>query len=72
MYSLGVTGTYLGDYFGILMDDLVTGFPFSVVGAPMYVGSTMSFLGTAVLVGRWGGGGVDGVGGGGVLGGVEV
>lgn len=28
---------------------MVTGFPFNVVGAPMYVGSTMSFLGTALL-----------------------
>jgi phosphatidylethanolamine N-methyltransferase len=49
MYALGVTGTYLGDYFGILMDDMVTGFPFNVTGAPMYVGSTCSFLGTALL-----------------------
>ena len=24
MYALGVTGTYLGDYFGILMDHRVT------------------------------------------------
>ncbi|PKX94464.1 bifunctional phosphatidyl-N-methylethanolamine N-methyltransferase/phosphatidyl-N-dimethylethanolamine N-methyltransferase [Aspergillus novofumigatus IBT 16806] len=30
MYALGVTGTYLGDYFGILMDAPVTGFPFNV------------------------------------------
>ncbi|KAJ9627678.1 Phosphatidyl-N-methylethanolamine N-methyltransferase [Taxawa tesnikishii (nom. ined.)] len=27
MWALGITGTYLGDYFGILMDDMVTGFP---------------------------------------------
>jgi len=52
MWALGVTGTYLGDYFGILMDDMVTGFPFSVCGAPMYYGSTMSFLGTALLFGK--------------------
>ncbi|KAF4309722.1 Phospholipid methyltransferase [Botryosphaeria dothidea] len=52
MYALGVTGTYLGDYFGILMDAPVTSFPFNVTGSPMYWGSTMSFLGTALLFGR--------------------
>jgi len=52
MWALGVTGTYLGDYFGILMDEMVTGFPFNVCGAPMYYGSTMSFLGTAILFGK--------------------
>ncbi|KAI9738618.1 MAG: Phosphatidyl-N-methylethanolamine N-methyltransferase [Cirrosporium novae-zelandiae] len=52
MYTLGITGTYLGDYFGILMDDMVTGFPFSVCSAPMYYGSTMSFLGTALWFGK--------------------
>ena len=49
---LGITGTFLGDYFGILMDSMVTGFPFSVTSAPMYWGSTMSFLGTALLYGK--------------------
>jgi methylene-fatty-acyl-phospholipid synthase len=43
--ALGVTGTYLGDYFGILMDKMVTGFPFNVMDNPMYNGSTMCFLG---------------------------
>ncbi|KAK7535474.1 phosphatidylethanolamine N-methyltransferase [Phyllosticta citricarpa] len=52
MYALGVTGTYLGDYFGILMDHRVTSFPFSVCDAPMYVGSTLSFLGTAIWYGK--------------------
>lgn len=52
MWALGVTGTYLGDYFGILMDDKVEGFPFNVTGAPMYWGSTLSFLGTALYKGR--------------------
>jgi phosphatidylethanolamine/phosphatidyl-N-methylethanolamine N-methyltransferase len=52
MWALGVTGTYLGDYFGILMDDIVTGFPFNVMASPMYYGSTMSFLGTAILFGK--------------------
>lgn len=52
MWALGITGTYLGDYFGILMDDMVTGFPFNVTDAPMYYGSTMSFLGSALLFGK--------------------
>lgn len=52
MWALGVTGTYLGDYFGILMSDRVTTFPFNVTDAPMYYGSTMSFLGTALLYGK--------------------
>ena len=51
-YALGIAGTFLGDYFGILMDEPVTGFPFNTTGAPMYWGSTMSFLGTALLYGR--------------------
>jgi phosphatidylethanolamine/phosphatidyl-N-methylethanolamine N-methyltransferase len=52
MWALGVTGTYLGDYFGILMDEKVEGFPFNITGAPMYWGSTCSFLGVAFLRGR--------------------
>ena len=52
MYALGLTGTYLGDYFGILMPARVTSFPFNVTDAPMYYGSTMSFLGTAILYQR--------------------
>ncbi|OAA67348.1 Phospholipid methyltransferase [Niveomyces insectorum RCEF 264] len=51
-WRLGITGTFLGDYFGILMDDMVTGFPFSVTDAPMYYGSTMSFLGAALVYGK--------------------
>ncbi|KAF2747204.1 phosphatidylethanolamine N-methyltransferase [Sporormia fimetaria CBS 119925] len=52
MWALGVTGTYLGDYFGILMDAPVTSFPFSVTDAPMYHGSTLSFLATAIWNGK--------------------
>ncbi|CAF9930462.1 MAG: Phosphatidyl-N-methylethanolamine N-methyltransferase [Gomphillus americanus] len=52
MWALGITGTYLGDYFGILMDHVVTSFPFNVCSAPMYYGSTMSFLGIAILYGK--------------------
>ncbi|KAF2452420.1 phosphatidylethanolamine N-methyltransferase [Lineolata rhizophorae] len=52
MWKLGITGTYLGDYFGILMDDMVTSFPFNVTSSPMYDGSTLSFLGTALWFGK--------------------
>jgi len=52
MWALGVTGTYLGDYFGILMDAPVTSFPFNVTDAPMYHGSTISFLATALWAGK--------------------
>lgn len=52
MWALGVTGTYLGDYFGILMDAPVTGFPFNVTGSPMYWGSTLNFLGVALYHGK--------------------
>lgn len=51
-WQLGITGTFLGDYFGILMDKMVTGFPFNITSAPMYYGSTMSFLGSALLYGK--------------------
>jgi phosphatidylethanolamine/phosphatidyl-N-methylethanolamine N-methyltransferase len=52
MWALGVTGTYLGDYFGILMDEVVTGFPFNVSSCPMYLGSTLCFLGTSLWFGK--------------------
>lgn len=52
MWVLGVTGTYLGDYFGILMDHRVTGFPFNINDNPMYNGSTLCFLGTALWYGK--------------------
>ncbi|KAI9092155.1 methylene-fatty-acyl-phospholipid synthase-like protein [Phlyctochytrium arcticum] len=48
MWKLGITGTYLGDYFGILMEKRVTGFPFNVVENPMYFGSTLCFLGASL------------------------
>ncbi|KAG1474943.1 hypothetical protein G6F56_000032 [Rhizopus delemar] len=48
MWALGITGTYLGDYFGILMKERVTGFPFNVCDNPMYIGSTCTFLATAL------------------------
>ena len=52
MWALGITGTYLGDYFGILMDEMVTGFPFNVTGSPMYDGSTLNFIATALWYGK--------------------
>ncbi|KAM5263487.1 phosphatidylethanolamine N-methyltransferase [Ctenodactylus gundi] len=48
-FALGFTGTFLGDYFGILKEARVTTFPFSVVDNPMYWGSTASYLGWALL-----------------------
>jgi len=48
MVALGVTGTFLGDYFGILMDHRVEGFPFNILRDPMYVGSTMCFAAVAL------------------------
>jgi len=50
-YRLGITGTFLGDYCGILMDAPVTGFPFSVLNNPMYVGSSVCFVGYSVWSG---------------------
>lgn len=52
MWRLGVTGTYLGDYFGILMDERVVGFPFNINDNPMYNGSTLCFLGTGLWYGK--------------------
>ncbi|MES1910168.1 MAG: hypothetical protein MHM6MM_002815 [Cercozoa sp. M6MM] len=46
---LGITGTFLGDYCGILMQSRVTGFPFNVLDNPMYVGSSLTFLGMALF-----------------------
>lgn len=48
MWALGVTGTYLGDYFGILLPARIEGFPFNVCSAPMYYGSSLVFFGTAL------------------------
>jgi len=47
-YQLGLIGTYLGDYFGILLDHKVEGFPFTVSSCPMYDGSSINFLAFAV------------------------
>jgi len=47
-FALGVTGTFLGDYFGILLDHRVEGFPFNIIENPMYIGSTMCFAAGAL------------------------
>jgi len=47
-YRLGIHGIYYGDYFGILMKERVTAFPYDVLENPMYVGSTCLFLGGAI------------------------
>ena len=47
-FALGITGTYLGDYFGILLTERVTGFPFNVTNNPMYNGSSIIFLSHAL------------------------
>jgi phosphatidylethanolamine N-methyltransferase len=52
MWALGITGTYLGDYFGIYMEKRVTSFPFNITDNPMYNGSVMSFIGTALWYGK--------------------
>ncbi|XP_020035890.1 phosphatidylethanolamine N-methyltransferase isoform X1 [Castor canadensis] len=48
-FALGFTGTFLGDYFGILKEARVTTFPFSVLDNPMYWGSTANYLGWAFM-----------------------
>ncbi|XP_014448400.1 phosphatidylethanolamine N-methyltransferase isoform X5 [Tupaia chinensis] len=48
-FALGFTGTFLGDYFGILKEARVTSFPFNVLDNPMYWGSTANYLGWALM-----------------------
>lgn len=48
-WKLGFYGTFLGDYFGILMTKRVTSFPFNLMNNPMYRGSTLNFLGTSFV-----------------------
>lgn len=50
-YRLGFYCSFMGDYFGILLKERVTGFPFNVVEDPMYVGSALVYLGLALLHG---------------------
>jgi phosphatidylethanolamine N-methyltransferase len=46
--SLGITGRFLGDYSGIIMDARVRTFPYDVLYDPIYIGSTMSCAGFLV------------------------
>jgi phosphatidylethanolamine N-methyltransferase len=48
-YRLGIHGIYYADYFGILMKEKVTSFPYNVLDNPLYVGSNTVFLGTTLL-----------------------
>nr|KAF6458089.1 phosphatidylethanolamine N-methyltransferase [Rousettus aegyptiacus] len=48
-FALGFTGTFLGDYFGILKEARVTTFPFNILDNPMYWGSTANYLGWAIM-----------------------
>lgn len=48
-YQLGITGTYLGDYFGIFKEERITAFPFNLLDNPMYDGSSMMHLADAIL-----------------------
>ena len=47
--QLGIIGTYLGDYFGLLFPNRITGFPYNITNSPMYDGSTLNFLGHSIL-----------------------
>jgi phosphatidylethanolamine N-methyltransferase len=51
MFKLGILNTYHGDHFGIYMKERVDSFPFNVTANPMYTGSTMVFLGGALVEG---------------------
>ncbi|MCQ2818750.1 MAG: phosphatidylethanolamine N-methyltransferase family protein [archaeon] len=48
-YQLGIFGTYHGDCFGYLLPGKITAFPFNITGSPMYDGSTLNFIGHAIL-----------------------
>jgi phosphatidylethanolamine N-methyltransferase len=48
-YRLGIHGIYYADYFGVLMKEKVTAFPYNLVDNPLYIGSTSVFLGLTVI-----------------------
>lgn len=48
-YQLGISGTYLGDYFGIFRDHRITAFPFNVMDNPMYDGSSIFHFAEGLL-----------------------
>lgn len=47
-WKLGFFVSFMGDYFGLLLSDKVTGFPFNVVNDPMYFGSGLVYLGLSL------------------------
>lgn len=47
-YRLGFFCCFMGDYFGILLEEKVTGFPFNIVADPMYVGSVLVHIGLSL------------------------
>ena len=47
-WKLGFFVTFMGDYFGLLLSDRVTDFPFNVVNDPMYFGSGLIYLGLSL------------------------
>lgn len=48
-YKLGLIGTFNGDAYGFLLPSIITSFPFNIFNAPMYFGSTLNFLGYAII-----------------------
>jgi methylene-fatty-acyl-phospholipid synthase len=48
-YKLGLIGTFNGDAYGFLLPSIITSFPFNLFNAPMYLGSTLNFLGYAII-----------------------
>ena len=44
-WRLGFFGTFMGDHFGLLLKERVTGFPFNVTENPMYWGSAYIYFG---------------------------
>ena len=48
-YKLGIIGTFNGDAYGFLLPSIITSFPFNLFNAPMYLGSTLNFLGYALI-----------------------
>lgn len=48
-YQLGIFGTFNGDAYGYLLPGIITSFPFNVSKSPMYDGSSLNFLGHALI-----------------------
>lgn len=47
-YRLGIHGIYYSDYFGLLLKERITAFPYNILEDPMYVGSVLIFFGMAM------------------------